>query len=168
MHLSIKIKCMKLRNIVTLLVIGSCLASCQRTVIVSFSDTEVPSPVPYSSAELVQSEGGIFIESLQLTILETFPVQVIAHISGYLPNSCTEIGQVIVNRDENIFTIEFVPHRESGAFCAQNLKSFEERISLDVEGLPADTYLVMTDAEHTTSFTLNTDNERLESNDAGG
>lgn len=105
------------------------------------------------------ASGEIYIEDVQILILESFPVQVRAVVSGNLPDGCTEIRAVRVSRgtDPQTFNVEFETERDPNAMCTQALVPFEESVALEVEGLEAGTYTVDVHGE-TATFTLDVDN----------
>ncbi|HAJ33877.1 MAG TPA: hypothetical protein DCK79_11065 [Candidatus Atribacteria bacterium] len=81
------------------------------------------------------------VEGIEIVILESFPVQVQVIASGNLPDPCTEISEVLQEREGNTFFVTIKTYRPPG-FCIQVLAPFEEIIPLDVYGLPAGTYTV--------------------------
>jgi inhibitor of cysteine peptidase len=99
------------------------------------------------------------VESLEIFMLESFPVQVEAHVSGYLPDGCTELDEIIVERQDQDFILTVQTRRSTGDIaCTQALVPFEETVDLDVQGLSAGTYNVIVQ-EQEESFTLDVDNE---------
>ena len=74
-------------------------------------------------------------------LLEIFPVQINVIASGNLPDPCTEISEVIKEREGDTFFTTIKTYRSPG-FCIQVIAPFEEIIPLDVYGLPAGTYTV--------------------------
>jgi inhibitor of cysteine peptidase len=103
------------------------------------------------------------VEQVQLLIMESFPIQVAASARGNLPDGCTQIDRVRsgLDAEDNKFSVEITTVRDSGAVCTQALVPFEERISLDVQGLPAGTYTVDVNGVRDT-FTFDVDNEFAE------
>ena len=84
------------------------------------------------------------MESVELLILESFPVQVHALVQGNLADGCTEIDQIERHRDlENkAFEVTITTSRDPDKMCTQALVPFEETVPLDVRDLPAGTYSV--------------------------
>ena len=105
------------------------------------------------------TESWVFINDVELMILESFPVQVRARIQGDLADGCTSIAGIEIERDVEAerFTVRIETTRDDDAICTQALVPFEESIDLDVRGLPAGTYTVDVHGE-TATFTLNVDN----------
>ena len=97
------------------------------------------------------------VQRVEILILESFPVQVNVRAMGYLPDSCTTIGDISQSRDGDTFMVMITTSRPADAVCAQVLVSFEEVIPLDVAGLPAGTYTVDVNGV-TDTFTLTVDN----------
>ncbi len=99
------------------------------------------------------------VESLEVMILESFPVQVEVQVSGYLPDGCTELDEITVEQEGQDFILTVHTRRPTGEIaCTQALVAFEETVALDVEGLEAGTYTVIAQEQQAT-FTLDVDNE---------
>ena len=115
-------------------------------------------PFPQATEEPVTIiEGEAQIDSIQVLVLESFPVQVNALLQGSIPDSCTSLGETTINREGNVFTITVKTSRPSNAECAQVIETFEQNVSLDVAGLPAGDYTVNAGGA-TASFNLAVDN----------
>jgi len=85
--------------------------------------------------------GLALVDEIDILILELFPVQINVIARGNLPDPCTEISEVLREREGDTFFITIKTCRSPG-FCIQVLAPFEEIIPLDVYGLPAGTYTV--------------------------
>ncbi len=97
------------------------------------------------------------VENIDILVMESFPVQVAAVVTGNLSDGCTEVEEVTSTRDANTFTVTVVTSRPVDAFCTQALVPFEERVTLDVLGLDQGTYAVEANGAEA-SFTLDADN----------
>ena len=97
------------------------------------------------------------VDSIDIVILESFPVQVHVLTRGTLPDSCTTIDQISKERDGTTFRVTLTTAHPEGVACAQVLTPFEENIPLDVYGLDAGTYTVDVNGV-TGTFTLDVDN----------
>jgi len=98
----------------------------------------------------------VLVDQIDLLVMESFPVQVAAIVRGNLPNGCVVLDGISAVRTDEGFAIEVKAHNE-GDFCTQSLVPFEERVTLDVLGLPAGTYTVRA-GEVSGEFTLAVDN----------
>jgi inhibitor of cysteine peptidase len=97
------------------------------------------------------------VDSIDLLIMESFPVQINVVARGSLPDGCTTIDQIVQKRQGNTFKVTITTRRPADKMCTEALVPFEESIALEVAGLPAGTYTV--DVNGTTgSFTLDVDN----------
>jgi len=92
------------------------------------------------SGEFIRGEA--VVEDVEILFLESFPLGVHAVASGYLPDPCTEIDEISVERKRNHFEVLITTVREAEVMCAQVLEAFEQNIPLDVYGLPAGDYTV--------------------------
>lgn len=84
----------------------------------------------------------IGVESIDIQILESFPVQVKIVARGNLPDGCTTIKDISQNRTDLTFMIRITGERPADLACTQALVPFEKTIDLDVYGLKAGTYTV--------------------------
>ena len=83
------------------------------------------------------------VQSLDVQVLDTQPVQVIAHIRGQLPDAgCTTIASVEQVRAGNAFNVVLTTTTDPLALCAQALTPFEQIVSLDVSNLAPAQYTV--------------------------
>ncbi len=131
---------------VGLLIVGILLVGC-----VPATQTGPEPVVTYPPTDVA------YVDSVDVLIMESFPVQVRVVIKGNLPDACSEISDVNQTRAGSTFTIDLVVTRDPLAKCAQVLMPFEQSVALDVAGLPAGTYTVEVEGV-TTSFTLDVDN----------
>lgn len=84
--------------------------------------------------------GTAVVESLEVRFLESFPVQVQAVVTGYLPDGCTTITGVEALNASTTFRIRITTERPADAMCAMVIVKFEEVVPLETAGLPAGTY----------------------------
>jgi hypothetical protein len=97
------------------------------------------------------------VETIDIMILESFPVQVQAVARGNLPDGCTTLDETMVERAGNLFRVTLTTQRPADAVCTDALVPFDHVIPLDVLGLPAGEYQVDVNGI-TGSFTLQVDN----------
>lgn len=102
------------------------------------------------------------VDSIEIHLLESFPLQVNAVIRGTLPDAgCTTIASVEQVREGNTFKLTLVTTTDPLALCAQALTPFEEVVALDVKDLPAGEYVVNANGfEHVFEFPGNENAEQ--------
>lgn len=99
-------------------------------------------PLPIVTEAPTQTSVAV-VKSIDILLLESFPLQVNAVLHGDLPDAgCTTIASVEQVRQGNTFQLTLVTTTNPLAVCAQVLTPFEEVVSLDVHGLPAGIYTV--------------------------
>jgi inhibitor of cysteine peptidase len=126
--------------------------------IVACSPGAEPTPTPAApGGDEPPVAGQAAVESIEILILESFPVQVHVVARGNLPDGCTSIDQITEERDGETFRVTITTTRPADQMCTQALVPFEETIALDVYGLPAGTYAVDVNGA-TDTFTLDIDN----------
>ena len=117
--------------------------------------TATPPPI---LTEVPTAVSAATVNSLDILLLESFPLQVNAVIRGDLPDAgCTKIASVDQVREGNTFRLTLVTTTDPLALCAQALTPFEQVVSLDVLDLPAGTYTVEAGGVQQT-FTFDVDN----------
>lgn len=112
-----------------------------------------------NSADAVDTDTGkttVYIDEIELLLMESFPVQVAAIVRGNLANGCVVLDGISAIRSGEGFALDVRAHEE-GDFCTQSLVPFEERVTLDVLGLKAGTYTVRA-GEISAEFTFDVDN----------
>ena len=124
---------------------------------VSTPDDFVVGEAPAS--QIVGLEERVYINSIDVFIKESFPVQVSVQVYGDVPDGCTTIKSTAAKLvSDDTFEVHIYTERPKDVMCTQALVSFSENIPLDVYGLPAGTYTVKVyDVE--SSFTLDVDNK---------
>lgn len=106
---------------------------------------------------VVTVEGTAVVESVEVLLLESFPVQVRVLVRGDLPDGCTTLGDWHVSREGDTFAVTLPTTRPAEALCTEALVPFEVSIPLEVAGLPAGTYEVEVNGV-SASFTFDVDN----------
>lgn len=107
------------------------------------SDDPVEPTASFSEEERERFKEAAYLDDMQLITLESFPVQIHAVLTGNLPDGCTRIAEIKVEKpSENVFDIHVYTLRPEGLACTQALVPFEESVPLDVYGLPAGEYTV--------------------------
>ena len=83
------------------------------------------------------------VQSVEIQILESFPVQVNAIARGQLPDAgCTTIAGVYQSRSGNTFNVTLTTTIDPNALCSQVITPFEYVIPLDVSSLLPAQYTV--------------------------
>jgi len=81
------------------------------------------------------------VNSVQIQILESFPVQATANIKGNLTNGCQKLDASDQKMEGNKFKIT-LPVVETGEICTQALVPFEQNIPLQLQSLKKGSYIV--------------------------
>lgn len=111
-------------------------------------------------------ESQVYVNQVEIVIMESMPVQVVVQVSGDLPDGCSELVEPEVVNQENVFLITLSARRPVDVDCTEALEPFTVQIPLDVFGLPAGDYIV--DVNGTTrTFNLAIDNVPQGEGDGG-
>lgn len=87
--------------------------------------------------------GNADVQSVEIQILESYPLQVNAIARGQLPDSgCTTIAGVSQTRSGNTFIVTVTTRSDPNALCAQMLTPFEYTVPLEVGSLLPARYIV--------------------------
>jgi inhibitor of cysteine peptidase len=124
--------------------IGLLLGACAPT-------EELPGPLPGDDAGGTSPLGSpAYVDSAELLIMESYPVQVAVWVEGNLPTPCHEFRYQYEIQDfgaEKRMDITVYSEADPAALCTQVLEPFEERILLDLENAPEGTYVVYVNGE---------------------
>ncbi len=158
--------------ILMVLVFGVLLAACSGSSEPDQLPPDVQTALPPLSnapdaalqAQAVQPGREAQIESVEVVILESFPVQVQVLIRGSLPNACTLLDQINQANNGASFDIAVSTVRQTDVMCAEQRQPFDQTAALDVVGLPAGTYTVNVSSANTVSstFALALDNKPVQ------
>jgi hypothetical protein len=94
------------------------------------------------------------IDTVDIMILESFPVQVNAVIKGKLPDGCVKIERISRERSGSTFLATIITTRQPDAGCIAQLQPFEQVVPLDVSGLAPGAYTVTVGGANTVSTTF--------------
>ncbi|MEM7736222.1 MAG: DUF5666 domain-containing protein [Deinococcota bacterium] len=98
------------------------------------------------------------VQNVDIAVLESFPVQVVATASGFLPDACHYIAKSDVNYTDGTFNITtWQAPSLATVVCPPISEGFDTPIELDVLGLPAGDYNVVINGVEA-SFNLAVDN----------
>ena len=123
---------------------------------VSSDQPTLQAPEPTDDAGAVEV-GLAVVDSIDILIMESMPVQVSVVARGNLPDGCTTIGEAATQRDDTIFVVTLTTRRPLDAVCTEALVPYEQAVPLDVAGLPAGVYTVTVNGVSDT-FELAVDN----------
>lgn len=113
--------------------VGSCWVSALSSL-TKPTDGPLPQTPPATKAD---------VQSVEIQILESFPVQANAIARGQLPDAgCTTIAGVSQTRTGNTFTVTLTTKIDPQALCSQVITPFEYVIPLDVSSLLPAIYIV--------------------------
>jgi hypothetical protein len=97
----------------------------------------------------------IYIDSHDLLVAESYPVQISLHITGNLPTPCHSFNYSFqIGSANDRFRIDVSAWSESdpGAVCAQVLEPFEINIPIPMEGAAEGSYTVWLNGEKVGEF----------------
>lgn len=115
----------------------------------------LPTPIAGAPTETAMSplppgfeEGPVFINSSDLLIAESYPVQVHLHISGDLPTPCHRFrADVAAPNLENQIQVTAYSVVNPDMMCAQVLQPFDENVSIPMDGAADGNYSVWLNGE---------------------
>lgn len=107
--------------------------------------SNAPNPAPNNEA---------VIDTVEVMIPETVPVQVNAVVKGKLPDGCVTIERISQTRSGNTFAATIVTNRQPNAGCIAQLQSFQQVLPLDITSLPAGGYTVTVSGANSVSTTF--------------
>lgn len=125
------------------------------------SVTGLPGQVDDPTQEVVDPEdnnlvrGNAYINTAELIIMESYPIQVMLSLTGDLPTPCQEFAFTVADPEEgNQIHVEVYSLGEEGIICIQVLQPFEENISISSLDTPLEdgSYTVWVNGEWVGEF----------------
>ena len=101
----------------------------------------------------------IIIQSIEIFLLETFPVKAHVVVKGVLQDECIQLVDTPVEFSSQTFTLNFVTQGDlDDNDCKSKPKPFKEIIALNIEGFTAGRYMVIAQDQQT-QFNLDVENK---------
>lgn len=97
-----------------------------------------------------QESGPVFVDSTDLLIMESYPVQVSLQITGNLPTPCHSFHfsyEIGTGSDSNRIDVTVWSESDPSRMCTQVLEPFDESIPLDMAGAADGTYSMYLNGE---------------------
>lgn len=106
-----------------------------------------------------QATNLVAVDSVQVAILESFPVQVNITVTGNKSVPCVELLPPAISRQDNLFIVVLAETQLGPAeSCIAMIDPFVTTFALDVLELPTGTYTVRVNGQVENTFTLEADN----------
>jgi hypothetical protein len=122
-----------------------------------YEEIIIPAPIedeyaPAQGDENLQ-RGNVFIDSMEIVLLESYPVQVKLQLLGNLPTPCHKLRVVVSPPDDqNRIQVEVYALSDPGTMCTQNLEPFE--ISIPLGSFSEGVFTVLVNDESAGTFEL--------------
>ena len=127
---------------------------------------EIPNPIvnlpgetpfqeqPPAPGQATWSEGNAFVNSVDLVIMESYPIQVGMYIEGELPTPCNHLTIDIAAPDaDNNIHVRVYSLINPAEMCIQVIEPFSQNVSLPTADLADGTYSVFVNGELVGTFT---------------
>jgi hypothetical protein len=139
----------------TLTVLVLFLAACVGADTPVTSQPSDPQPMPTSTRDLGDmQEGAVFIDSSDLLIMESYPVQINLHLVGNLPTPCHHFqADVSAPNSQNEIHVRVYSLVNPMVMCTQVLQPFDENVSIPMTGAADGTYSVLVNGQLVGEFT---------------
>ena len=112
-----------------------------------------PYPAPWQPQAADQSlqRGEVFIEEMDILVMESFPPQYLLTLQGTLPTPCHQLRvEVAAPDDQDTVQVEVYSVVDPNAICTQVLSPFQASVPL--EGQPTGKYTVMVNGKEAGSI----------------
>jgi len=121
----------------------------QLTFLVSLMVLSLTACAPSQATPIGDGQGGaVYINSTDLLVAESYPVQVFLHIAGDLPTPCHEFRSQVAEPDEgNRIYATAWSESDPNTVCVQVLEPFDLSIPIPMEGSGEGSYTVWLNGE---------------------
>jgi hypothetical protein len=89
----------------------------------------------------------VAVEEVQVEILESDPVQVVAVIKGGLGSGCLSLGEITQRRDGNTVEVTMLANHSGAEACTMIYQLVDERVPLEGPFAPGDYTLIVNGVE---------------------
>jgi len=101
--------------------------------------------------------GNAIVDNIDILVLESFPLQINAVVSGNVPDGCTTVFEKEITFIDKTFYVVLDNSRNPEDMCIQVITPYEKNIALNVYNFKAGEYFVDINGV-VKSFTLDQDN----------
>ncbi|MCW5873942.1 MAG: hypothetical protein KIS88_04785 [Anaerolineales bacterium] len=99
------------------------------------------------------THGPVYFDSLNVLVLESFPIQLRLVMQGNLPTPCHELAYTIAAPNAaNEIHIEVYTTVDPAVTCMQVLQPFDESIAIPLDGVPDGEYSLWVNGEQAGEF----------------
>lgn len=117
------------------------------------SSPSLPTETAMSPISPGFEKGPVFINSADLLIAESYPVQAHLHITGDMPTPCHRFrAEVAAPNSENQIHVTAYSIVNPDMMCTQVLEPFDENVSIPMDGATDGTYSVWLNGEQVGEF----------------
>lgn len=159
------------QRIISLVSLALALTACAGDIVPPPAGPPTPTPLPQVVATALPPLGAdgatiianapdiapnneAVIDTVNIVIAESSPVQVNAVVKGTLPDGCVKIERIGQERGDYTILATIITSRQPDAGCIAQLQSFEQVLPLDVSDLPPGTYTVTVQGTNRVSATF--------------
>lgn len=96
----------------------------------------------------------VYINDINLNIMESYPIQLSLYVNGELPTPCHELHMSVAppNADNEIHIDIYSQVTDEDLMCVQVMEPFDTNLSIDVSGLGDGEYSVFVNGELVGTF----------------
>ncbi len=101
---------------------------------------------PATGAE--PGKGIITVDTVEVTVAESMPVQVFVNVKGYMGDGCTSLGEIKQERTGNTINVTINANHSGSDVCAAMAPQLDERILLQGEFAAGEYVVNVNGVEH--------------------
>ncbi len=98
---------------------------------VAVAQPSVDMPIGVSPAGLSDGASLHLIETVEVVVMESFPMQVALNVSGYIPDGCAAPTQILQSRDGNMVMVRVFRTLPPDVMCAAIAAMYSDTIHLE-------------------------------------
>ncbi|MDD2922621.1 MAG: hypothetical protein PHQ36_10085 [Anaerolineales bacterium] len=118
--------------------------------VISSDDVTPPQPNPNPPSTNLQ-RGGVYLDSTDLLVLESYPLQFTLTLRGNLPTPCNHLKVDVAPPDaQNKIIVDAYSLVDPNTMCAEVLQPFEENVPLG--GFPTGHYFIWVNGKQVAEF----------------
>jgi len=91
----------------------------------------VDRPVGVSSAGLPDGASLHLIDSVEVIVMESFPMQIALNVTGYIPDGCSAPTQILQSRDGNMVMVRVFRTLPPETMCAAMAATYNDTLKIE-------------------------------------
>jgi uncharacterized protein YkwD len=124
------------------LIVTACSATPEPSAAPTLTTLPEPTSMPVAKPETIIINQEAVVEKITVQDVDEQTGEMVVIIEGHTLNSCVSIGDVTIDQEVDIFSIDLQTSADTSEQCTEKSVPFEESVSINTEGMSPGEYLI--------------------------